>query len=201
MRRLCTRRTPPESATSEPTGEGPFNVTSGLHERPIGSGSQDWRRRAPAQRRPVVAVGIGLLVSLVLVGLAVVAGAFVVHTVSAALSNGSQGQFRSGSPASGLQSVELQSRLVDGWRSSVVAYAEKLTEFKAVTARPPGAPGINLDAAEVRRRGDVLSGLVLDCINAVDRYNLAAQAVPVTELRSAGLPERYVWAVDCASGQ
>jgi len=143
-----------------------------------------------------------VIVSLVLVGLSVVAGVFVV-TVSAALFSGSQGQVRSGSTVTtaGQQSLKLQGTLVERRRAAVAAYATQLREFKTATARPPGAVGINLSAAEARRRDDVLTGLVLECINAVDRYNLAAQALSVTQLRSAGLPERFVWAVDCASGQ
>jgi hypothetical protein len=146
-----------------------------------------------------VAVGLGVIVSVVLVGLSVVVAAFVVHTVSAALFSGGQGQIRNGSAAGSQRSLELQSGLVEQRRAAVAAYAAQLTEFKA--ARPPGAPGINLDAAEARRREDVLTGLVLECIDAVNGYNLAAQALPVTQLRSAGQPERFVWAVDCAAGQ
>jgi hypothetical protein len=176
-------------------------VTSEARNRPVGSDARDWRPAAPAHSQPLVSVGLGVIVSVVLVGLSVVVAAFVVHTVSAALSSGSQGQIRSGSAAGSQRSLELQSGLVEQRRAAVAAYAAQLTEFKAVTARPPGAPGINLDAAEARRREDVLTGLVLECIDAVNGYNLAAQALPVTQLRSAGQPERFVWAVDCAAGQ
>jgi hypothetical protein len=148
-----------------------------------------------------VSVGLGVVVSVVLIGLSVVVAAFVVHTVSTALFSGSQGQVQSGSAAASLQSLELQNELVEQRRAAVATYAAQLTAFEAVTARPPGAPGINLDAAEVSRREDVLTGLVLECINAADRYNLAAQARSATQLRSAGLPERFVWAVDCAAGR
>jgi hypothetical protein len=144
------------------------------------------------------------MVCLVLVGLSIGAGAFVVHTVSAALFRDSQGQLRSGSTVSipaQQSSLKLQSRLVDQRSEAVAEYAVQFTEFKTATARPPGAVGINLTAREVRRRDDVLTGLVLECINAVDRYNLGATALSATQLRSAGLPERYTWAVDCAPGK
>jgi hypothetical protein len=179
-------------------------VTSEARRRlvsPVGIDARDWRPAAPAHSQPLVSVGLGVIVSVVLVGLSVVVAAFVVQTVSAALFSRSQGQIRSGPAAAGQQSLELQSGLVEQRRAAVSAYAAQLTEFKAVTARPPGAPGINLDAAEVSRREDVLTGLVLECINAVDSYNLAAQVRSATQLRSAGLPERFVWAVDCAAGQ
>jgi hypothetical protein len=179
-------------------------VTSEARKRPVtpvGIDLRDWRPGTPAHSRSLVAVGLAVIASVVLVGLSVVAGTFVVHTVSAALSSGSQGQIRSGSAAGSQRSLELQSGLVEQRRAAVAAYAAQLTEFKAITARPPGAPGINLDAAEARRRQDVLTGLVLECIDAVNGYNLAAQALPVTQLRLAGLPDRFVWAVDCAAGQ
>jgi hypothetical protein len=181
-----------------------FNVTSEARKRPatpVGIDLRDWRPRAPAHSRPVVAVGLAVIVSLVLVGLSVVAGVFVVHMVSAALFGSSQDQIRSGSAAASQQSLELQSGLVEQRRAAVAAYAARFTEFKAITARPPGAPGINLDAVEARRREDVLTGLVLECIDAVDRYNLAAQTRSVTQLRSAGLPASYEWRADCASRQ
>ena len=162
------------------------------------------RSGGPHESRPIVTAALVVIVSVVLVGLSVVASTFVVHTVSAALfSGGSQDQIRSESAVTraSQQSLQLQSSLVEQRRAAVAAYAAQLTEFKAVTARPPGAPGINLDAAEARRREDVLTGLVLECINAVDRYNLAAQARSATQLQSAGVPERFVSPVDCASGQ
>lgn len=167
---------------------------------PVGIDVRDWRLGAPAHSRSFVTVGLAVIVSVVLVGLSVVAAAFVVPTVSAALFSGSQGQIRSGSAAAGQQSLELQSGLVERRRAAVVTYAAQFAEFKRATSRPPGAVGINLDAAEAKRRGDVLTGLVLDCIDAVDGYNIAAQARSSTQLRSAGLPEHFVWAVDCAAG-
>jgi hypothetical protein len=176
-------------------------VTSEARERPAGIDPRDWRPVAPVHSQPLVSVGLSVIVSVALVGLSVVVAAFVVHTVSAALFSGSQGQIRSGSAAASLQSLELQNGLVEQRRAAVATYAAQLTAFEAVTARPPGAPGINLDAAEVSRREGVLTGLVLECINAVDRYNLATQARSATQLRSAGLPERFVWAVDCAAGR
>jgi hypothetical protein len=179
-------------------------VTSEARKRPVtpvGIDLRDWRPGTPAHSRFVVAVGLDVIVSLVLVGLSVAAAAFVVHTVGAALSSGSHGQIQSGSAAGSQRSLELQNGLVEQRRAAVATYAAQLTAFEAVTARPPGAPGINLDAAEARRREDVLTGLVLECIDAVNGYNLAAQALPVTQLRSAGLPGRFVWAVDCAAGQ
>ena len=144
---------------------------------------------------------MGAVLGVILIGLVALAGALMVHTVSAGLSRGHQGQIQSGSTAGNQQSLAVQRRLVDGKRDAVAAYSAKLTEFKAVTARPPGALGINLDVAEARRRDDVLTGLVLDCIDAVDHYNLAAQARSLTQLRAAGLPEHFVWAVDCAAGR
>jgi hypothetical protein len=175
-------------------------VTSEARERPVGGDARGWRPVAPRSQR-LVSVGLGVIVSVALVGLSLLVAAFVVHTVSAALFSGGQGQTRNGSAAASLQSLEAQNGLVEQRRAAVATYAAQLTEFKAATARPPGAPGINLDAAEALRREDVLTGLVLECINAVDRYNLGAQAPSATQLQSAGLPERFVWAVDCAAGQ
>jgi hypothetical protein len=183
---------------------GGFKVTSEARNRPvtpIDIDLRDWRPGPPARSRPLVAVGLGVIVSLVLVAVSVAAGTFVVHTMGAALSSGSHGQIQSGSAAGSQRSLELQSGLVEQRRAAVAAYAAKLAEFKAVTARLPGAPGINLDAAEVSHREDVLTGLVLECIDAVNGYNLAAQARSATQLQSAGLPERFVWVVDCAAGR
>jgi hypothetical protein len=134
-------------------------------------------------------------------GLSVVAVAVMVRAPGAALFGGSQHQVRSGSAASTVdsQSLDLQRTVVEGRRAAVATYGANLADFRAVTARAPGALGINLDAAEARRRDAALNGLVLECINAVDRYNLAAQARSATQLQSLGLPERFVWAVDCAA--
>jgi hypothetical protein len=167
---------------------------------PVGANLRDWRADAHTDSRPLVAIGLGVIVGLVLVGLSIFAGALVVHTVSAALFSGGPGQIRSASgfTTAGQQSLKVQSSLIERRHAAIAAYAATLTEFKRVTARPPGVAGINLDAAEGRRRDDVLTSLVLECIDAVDGYNLAAQAVPVAQLRSAGVPERYAWAVDCA---
>jgi hypothetical protein len=172
-----------------------------VRSSPVGMDLGDWRRGAPAHGRSLVAIGLGVIVSLVLVGLSMVAGAFALHTVSGALFNGRQGQMRSGSAAASQQSLKVQSTLVEQRRAAVAAYAAMLTEFKIATSRPPGAVGINLDAKEATRRDGVLTGLVLDCIDAVDRYNLAAQARSATQLQSAGLPAGYAWRVDCAPGQ
>jgi hypothetical protein len=174
-------------------------VTSEERQRLVGIDARGWRPVAPAHSQPLVSVGLGVIVSAVLVGLSVLVAAFVVHAVSAALFGGSPGQIRSGSAAAGVQSLEAQAGFVEQRRAAVATYAAQLTAFKAVTARPPGAAGINLDAAEVSHREDVLTSLVLECINAVDLYNLAAQARSATQLQSAGLPERFVWAVDCAA--
>ena len=179
-------------------------MTSEARKHPVTKIDEGWRDQRPVeprQRPHFVTVGMGAVLGVVLIGLVAVAGAFMVRTVSAGLSGGHQGQIQTGSIAGNQQSLVVQRRLVDGKRDAVATYATKLAEFKAVTARPPGAPGINLDASEARRRDDVLTGLVLDCIDAVDHYNLAAQARSLTQLRSAGLPEHFVWAVDCAAGQ
>jgi hypothetical protein len=176
-------------------------VTSEARERPVGRDARGWRPVAPAHSQRLVSVGLGVMVSVALVGLSLLVATFVVHTMSGALFSGSQGQIQSGSAAASLQSVEAQNALVEQRRAAVATYAAQLAEFKAATARPPGAPGINLDAAEVSRREDVLTGLVLECISAVDRYNLGAQARSATQLQSAGLPERFVWAVACAAGR
>jgi hypothetical protein len=143
---------------------------------------------------------MGMLASLVLVGVSVVAGTFVVHTVGAALSSSTSLRSAPAVSASGQQSLELQSTIVEQRRAAVATYATDLANFKAATDRPAGTPGINLGAAEARRRDGVLNGLVLDCIDAVNGYNLDAQARPATQLQSAGLPERFAWEVDCASG-
>jgi len=181
-------------------------LTSETRQRPltpVGIGLRDWRPGAPPNSRPLAAIGLGVIAGLVIFGLSVVAGAFVVHTVSAALFSGGQGQVQSGSAltTAGQQNLKLQSGLVERRRLAVATYSAQFREFKRATARPPGAVGINLGAAEIRRRDAVLTGLVLECINAVDRYNLGAQALSATQLRSAGLPERFVWAVDCAAVQ
>jgi len=171
---------------------------------PAGIDLRDCWPGLPAHGGRLIRVGLGVVASIVLVGLAVVAGAFAVHTVSAALFGGGQGQIRSGSGVTTtgeLGGLKLQSRLVEQRREAVATYAAQFTEFKTATARQPGEVGINLAAPEARRRDDVLTGLVLHCIDAVGQYNLAAQALSVTQLQSAGLPERFVWAVDCAPGR
>ena len=176
-------------------------MTSEARKHPFTKADAAWRDQRPVgppQGRHFATVGVGAVLGVVLIGLVVAAGAFMVHTASAGLSRGHQGQFQSGSTAGGLA---VQRRLVDGKRDAVAEYSAKLTEYKAVTARPPGAPGINLDVSEARRRDGVLTGLVLDCIDAIDHYNLAAQTRSLTQLRAAGLPEHFVWAVDCAAGQ
>jgi hypothetical protein len=163
----------------------------------------DWPSSAPPRRRVVIAVGLGLVVSVFLLGVSVLAVAALAHASGAVLFGGGQQPGRSGTAAGAVdpRSLALQRTFVDGRRAAVAAYAADLAEFKAVTARAPGAVGINLNAAEARRRDAALSGLVLECINAVDRYNLAAAAPPATQLQSHGLPERFVWAVDCAAVQ
>lgn len=175
-------------------------MTSALRKRTLtrfGTGARDWRPGG-TRGQPFVIVGLGVIASVVLVGLSVVAGAFVVHAVG-----GAQSQTRNGSSATVAiqQSLSGQSTLVERRRAAVAAYAAKLTEFKAATTRPPGSVGINLSGAEVSRREGVLNGLVLDCIDAVDGYNLGARALSAAQLRAFGLPEGFVWAVDCASGQ
>lgn len=179
-------------------------MTSEAHNSPgtpVGIDLRDCWPGMPAYRQRLVSVGLGAVVSLVLIGLSIVAGGFVAHTVNAAFFGGSQGQIRSGSTvitSSQQGSLKLQSRLVEQRREAVATYSAQFTEFKTATARPPGAVGINLSAREIRRRDDVLTGLVLHCIDAADQYNLAAQTLSATQLQSAGLPDRYVWAVDCA---
>ena len=165
---------------------------------PVGIDLRDWRPGVPAHSRPFVAVGLGVLVSLALVGLSVAASALLVHSVSTALFNRSQGQMRSGSAVAlaGEENLRLQSLLVEQRHAAVAAYAAQAAEFKIAMSRQPDALG--LDAAEVRRRDHVLTGLTLDCISAVNQYNLGAQAVAAAQLRSAGLPERVSWEVECA---
>jgi hypothetical protein len=167
-------------------------------------GDIDWRfsqTDAPV-RSPVVAVGLAVVGTLVVVGLAVLAGAFVVHTVSAALFGGHG--LAQGAPAAtggGPQTLLLKQEggLVNERRSAIGAYAVTVAEFKLTMSRHPDALG--LDARDARRRDGVLAGLVLECISAVDQYNLGAATVPATQLRQAGLPEHFVWADECAAGQ
>jgi hypothetical protein len=83
------------------------------------------------------------MASLVLVGVSVVAGTFGV-----------------------LPSASRCKR-----RVAVATYPADPANFKAATDRPVGAPGVNLDAAEARRRARVLNSLVLDRIDAVNGYN------------------------------
>jgi len=152
---------------------------------PVGIDVRDWRPGAPAHSRSFVTVGLAVIVSVVLVGLSVVAAAFVVPTVSAALFSGSQGQIRSGSAAAGQQSLELQSGLVERRRAAVVTYAAQFAEFKRATSRPPGAVGINLDAAEAKRRGDVLTG---SCSTALMRLMGTTSLRRHARPHSCGLP-------------
>ena len=165
-----------------------------------GTRMRDWSPNERTHRQPAVAVGLGVITSLLVAGLAFLAGALVVQTVSAAVF---RGESRSGSAptAGGQQSLQLQRTLVEQRRTAVAAYAAKLVQFRRATARQPGAIGINLDSKEATRRDGVLTGLVLDCIDAVDRYNLAAQARSATQLQSAGLPASYEWRADCAPAQ
>lgn len=172
-------------------------------DTPAGIDLRDCWPGLPAYSGRLVRVGLGVVASIVLLGLAVAAGAFAVHTVSAALFGGSQGQIRSGSEvttASQLGSLKLRGRLVEQRREAVATYAAQFAEFKTATARQPGEVGINLSAREIRHRDDVLTGLVLHCIDAVGQYNVAAQALSVTQLQSAGLAESFAWAIDCAPG-
>jgi hypothetical protein len=155
------------------------------------------------EQRRQLGVSFVVIASLVVVGFSILASTFVVHGVSGALSSGGQSQNQSASSLTtgGQGSLAAQRSLVERRRAAVVTYATSLSEFRAATTRLPGAVGINLDAAEARRRDDVLSYLVLDCIDAVDGYNLGAQGLPVTQLQSAGLPEQFAWPVDCLPGQ
>ncbi|MHB8377413.1 MAG: hypothetical protein ACYDEB_10725 [Dehalococcoidia bacterium] len=166
---------------------------------PVGMQLQDWRRGAPVHRRTLAAVGLGVIVSLALVGFSLVASAFLVRSASTALFSSGQGQIRNGSPViiTSQQSLKLQSLFVEQRRAAVAAYGAQVAAFKIAMSRQPDALG--LDAAEIRRRDNVLTGLTLDCINAVNQYNLGAQAEAVAQLRSSDLPERFAWAVDCAS--
>ncbi len=162
----------------------------------------DWRAWRPARApgRQLLAIGSGIVVSLVLVCIAVVASALVVRTVNLTLFN-NHGPLQAGSGASGgPQGLVLQRKLVEQRRAAVEAYAAEFSGFRNASARPIGAVGINLDASEVTRRDGVLTGLVLDCIDAVNGYNLAAVGRSPTQLQADGLPERFVWGADCAPG-
>ncbi len=148
--------------------------------------------------RPVVVVGLGVVVSLVLIGFAAAAGN--------ALFGGSQGDTRTQSAlfATGDQSLRAQSELVEQRRAAIVAYGAQVADFDALVSRRPGTLGVDalgLDAGETKRHEDILTSLTLECIDAVDHYNLEAQAVGASAIRSVGLPERFTWAVDCASEQ
>lgn len=182
-------------------------MTSEHRKRPVTPfGMEPWNSwpGTPARSRTLGGLAPVVILSVVLLVLSIVASAFVVRTVSAALFSGGQSHTRSGqSTATAAQqsSLRLQSRLVERRRVVAAEYAAKLAEFKFASNRLPGAVGINLGAAEVRRREDLLAGLVLECIDAVGQYNLGAQTHTAAQLRSAGLPERYVWEVDCATGQ
>lgn len=156
---------------------------------------QDWRTAARTNNRPLVPVGLSVVVSVVILGLLLFTGALVVQTVSAALFGG---ESVSGVSAASAQSLTQQSGLVARSHVAVVAFGAELAEFKA--SRAVGAVGINLDAAEAKRRDDALTILVLECIDAVDRYNLGAQMLSLTQLQTAGLPERFAWGTDCAVG-
>ena len=126
------------------------------------------------------------MVCLVLVCISVVASALLVRTVNSTLFN-NQGTLQSGSGApGGQQGLVLQSKLVEQRRAAVAAYAAELSGFRNSTARPIGAVGINLDASEITRRDGVLTGLVLDCIDAVNGYNLAAVGRSPTQLQADG---------------
>ena len=173
----------------------PFNRRT----TPIGNTFRDGPPVSPSSNRPIVVVGVSVIISLLLVALSVLAGAFVVRTLRAASTGGGQGQIPTAAEvvAARQQSLGQQSADVEQRRAGIVAYTAKLTEFRGATARPAGAVGINLDAADARRREEALSVLVLECIHAVDRYNLAATALSVPQLRAAGLAERFVWPIDC----
>ena len=160
---------------------------------------QAWQtERAPGRR--FLAIGSGIVVSLVLVCIAVIASALVVRTVNATLFN-NQGTLQSGSGASGgQQGLVSQSKLVEQRRAAVATYAVELSGFRNASVRPIGAVGINLDASEVSRRDGVLTDLVLDCIDAVNGYNLAAVRRSPTQLQADGLPERFVWAPTARRG-
>lgn len=157
---------------------------------------------APVHSRILVAVGLKLVLGLVLVGLSVGASALMVYTVRASLFSGSQETIRGEYAA--ITALKLQHRVVEQRRSAVAASAANVADFRTSVARRPAAPGVDvlgLDAAEARRRENVLISLTLECIHAVDQYNLGAQAIASMELQLAGLPERFVWAVDCTSAR
>ncbi len=180
-------------ATSEPRE---IRITAvGMHPRVPAAG-------APVNSRILVAVGLRLVLGLVLVGLSVDASALMVYTVSASLFSGSQEQIRIENAA--ITALKLQHRVFEQRRSAVAASAANVADFRTAVARRPAAPGVDvlgLDATEASRRENVLINLTLECIHAVDQYNLGAQAIASTELQSAGLPERFVWAVDCTSAR
>jgi hypothetical protein len=172
-------------------------VTSERPKRPVASvgiSLRDWRPGAQSHRRPPVAVGLCIIASFALVGLSIAASAGVVHVASAVLlGNGpAPGQ-------GGADYLVLQNNIVVQRRAAVVAYVASLAEYKQSSVRESGAVGINLDASETARREGELTSRVLECIDAVDGYNLAAQARAAADLHAAGLPESFAWAVDCAA--
>ncbi len=173
-------------------------MTSEARERVVG---QDAGAAPSAKSQPLVRVGLRAAVALALVGLSFAVAALIVHAASSALFGGSQGLIDTGSAGttSGQQSLVVQRAFVEERRSAIAAYAVTVADFKLTASRHPDALG--LDAREASRRDVVLAGLVLDCINAVDQYNLGASTVPAAQLQRAGLPERFVWADDCAAGQ
>ncbi len=167
---------------------------------PVGFDLRDWQPGARAHRsRTLAAVGLGVIVIMGLFGFSLVTSAFLVRSAGTALFSGGQGQIRNGSPVTitSQQSLQLQSLFVEQRRAAVAEYGAQVAAFKIAMSRQPDALG--LDAAEIRRRDNVLTGLTIECISAVNQYNLGAQAVAASQLRSSGLPERFAWAVDCAS--
>lgn len=163
----------------------------------------DWqsRRAERAPGRQLLAIGSAIGVLFVLVCISVVASALVVRTVNSTLFN-KPGTLQAGSgvPA-GQQGLVSQSKLVEQRRAAIAVYAEDLSTFRNGSARPIGAVGINLDASEITRRDGVLTNLVLDCIDAVNGYNLAAIGRSPAQLQADSLPERFVWGADCAADQ
>ncbi len=144
--------------------------------------------------------GLGVLASLLCVGAAVLASVLMVRVVSGAIFEGGRDQRTAESAAVttlGLQPLQTQRNDVERARTASTAFASSLADFRARSVRPTGDVGLNLGAAEARRRDAELTALVLECIQAVNWYNLAAAAVPAAEMQAAGLPERFVWDTDC----
>ena len=160
-----------------------------------------WSRGGLVRGRPFAAVGLAAGICVAFVALVVALG-FGVVSVTQSWATGDDAAARSESaiaPSDAATLLKQGAARVEQRRDSLVAYSATLTSFKIAMARQPDALG--LDAAEVRRREATLAGLVLECINEVNLYNVDAQNATTTQTTAVGRSAALSAKVLCTSSQ